>query len=226
MKKSFYILSYVLLAIIGVVVVGHYTSEIDRRDTLIQANAQTIEELESNLKTANEKIVRKENELSIVQKNYSDIQQNLEKKMNELEEAKKNAEYWKERFDNSDPENITYSYEFSSVKDLYAAIKSNPIAYTGQIIKIIGTIYHFDSVFDDSEAVYLYSGNSNDIPTGGGVTASAWIKEKQKLKELIEVRLLSDLQYTVLETGDYVKIYGIVVIYDGDIYLDWCECYS
>lgn len=128
------------------------------------------------------------------------------------------AEQWKQKLLAYDAENITYSDSFNSVYDLLMAIKENPNEYNKKTVKLMGTAIKYDGgtfLIDrsDSEAITPKLSSAKILLLKG---------KKNEAKQLIEISVKDDLLYTVLETGDYIKIYGTIKISNGNIILDSC----
>jgi len=128
------------------------------------------------------------------------------------------AEAWKQKLLAYDADNITYSDSFNSVYDLLLAIKENPNEYNKKTVKLVGTAIKYDGgtfLIDhsDSEAITPKLSSAKILLLKG---------KKNEAKQLIEISVKDDLLYTVLETGDYIKIYGTIKISNGNIILDSC----
>ncbi|MEE0969612.1 MAG: hypothetical protein U0M06_09600 [Clostridia bacterium] len=146
-----------------------------------------------------------------------ELQSKLDSQKTLTEQYRAEAELWKNKLLNSDPDNVTYSDSFNSVKELNAAIKKNPTYYNNKRIKVVGTIYK-----DDDDNV-IADDNGYDFSAFTHFDYRIWARREENSKGIISIEITDDLQNTVVETGDYVKMYGTVIISNGEIYLTDCE---
>jgi hypothetical protein len=100
--------------------------------------------------------------------------------------------------------------------DLLNEIKKSPSGYNDKEVTILGTILLEDST------VFLVNYYKKHI----GNTALDRYNFEMDLSsgEKIEIRILSEIELAVVETGDYAEIVGTVKIQDGNFYLDNCKC--
>lgn len=192
-------------------------AEIEELQTELKETKSDLNKAESNLKIINARIKTAESALS-------NKESELKNAQSALTNARTDAAYWKDKYMATDPANVTYSYEFSSVNALITAIKKNPEAYHNVKVKVYGMILAYEDATFGRKAIALmdYKGESLSFDSSD-YEARYFMRKKAETKELLEVTLSSDLQYTVAETGDYVNIYGIVKITNGEIYLDKCQ---
>lgn len=107
-----------------------------------------------------------------------------------------------EQTDDGDP------YTFNTVADLKAAIKKNPEQYENKQVSVEGSI-----VFNDNRVIL-----SDAVGDGGVQFRLNALKSPN-----ITIIMTSDKKATLLDDGDYVKIYGTVKISAVEIYLDNCD---
>ncbi len=225
-----------LIIIIGILIAAK--SESKKQEQTIQDLTNEIQNIQSDnerLRTECATILSsKDAEIKKIKANLDnkatelkETQTDLQKSNNDVVFWMAEAQFWMNEYVNSDPKNVSYSEQFLNVNQLLTAIANNPYLYDAKNVKVLGTIYRYNSIFEEGEqdTIFLFSGSENEIPSGGGVAASSWIKKKKEAKEIIEVRLSNDLQYSAAQTGDYVKMYGLVISSNDKIYLTLCEYY-
>ena len=222
-QKPLIIVTYVLLVTIIIALTAFCVFSIKEKEKTISQLETDVNVLESELKSTESKLKRKESDLSIAYAKISDNNRLLQNKESELKTAKSDIEYWKNKYMATDPANVTYSYEFSSVNALLTAIKNNPEAYHNKQIKVFGMIFTYDTENYNRKAIALIDYKGEVLSYDSGFKARFFKNDKIEAKEAIEATLSSDLQYTVAETGDYVNLYGTVKIINGEIYLDKCQ---
>ena len=105
-------------------------------------------------------------------------------------------------FDDNDP------YTFETVADLLTAIKKNFEQYENMQVSVKGSILKKD------DCLFL-----TQLRGDGG----AMFQYEALRSTNITITTLNDKAATVLDNGDYVKIFGTVKISDTEIYLDNCE---
>ena len=99
--------------------------------------------------------------------------------------------------------------EQNPIADLITAIKKNPDEYNNKEVTVKGTIDK------ESSGTTLYDWNG---------TWGVMDRLNAKKEASIKVILSNTVQSSVVESGDYVEITGIVKITDEGIYLDNCKC--
>ena len=203
-KRIIIIASYVILGVAVIALTG----------ALILTTAMS-NNLNSNL---NSKNLELQSKLDI-------SEEALQSQKTLTEQYKSEAERWKNKLLNSDPDNVTYADSFNSVEELNVAIKKNPTYYNNKRIKVVGTIIKYDNedgnIFDLD--TYIVDDNGSDFSTYDEFDFYVWMRYNRNSKGIIPIEITDDLQYTVVETGDYVKMYGTVKISNGEIYLTNCE---
>ncbi|MBE6707574.1 MAG: hypothetical protein E7577_08070 [Ruminococcaceae bacterium] len=225
-KKPLILVTYVLLiAIIIALSVFCVLSvkDIKEKENTISQLETDITVLEGDLKAAENKLKRKDSDLKIANGKLNDNIRLLQKKGIELETAKSDIEYWKNKYIASGSSNVSYSYEFTSVNALLTAIKKNPEAYHNKQVKVFGMIFTYEHETFNRKEIALIDYKGETLPDTDGFKARFFKNDKIEAKQAIEVTMLNDLQYTVAETGDYVNLYGTVRITNGEIYLDKCQ---
>lgn len=145
-------------------------------------------------------------------------------KASDNEEESVKVESWDEELISSDPENVEYEHSFDCVEALLYAIKREPEKYNNTRIKVVGTIQTgYDGLLYDTRLVD-YTMTSDCIPSNTGVgDRYDFRKILNQSDSKIDIAILSDAQYAVAESGDYVKIYGTVKITRDHIIIDECE---
>lgn len=191
-------------------------SEVEELRTELKKVKNDLNKAESNLKIVNARIKTAENSLA-------NKEAELKNAQSALTNARTDAIYWKDKYLSKDPDNVTYSYEFSSVNALLTAIKKNPEAYHNKQVKIFGMILTYEHETFNRKEIVLIDYKGETLPDNDGYQARYLKRNKIEAKQAIEVTMLNDLQYTVAETGDYVNLYGTVKITNGEIYLDKCQ---
>jgi predicted RNase H-like nuclease (RuvC/YqgF family) len=193
---------------------GSLQDEVKELQKKLKESQNNLNKTESNLNIVNTKIKTTEAVLA-------ETKESLEITQTALRIAQSDMEYWKNKYSTSNPGNVTYSYEFTTVNALIAAIKSNPEAYHNKKVKVFGMIFTYES--DNKKEFALIDYKGEELSYSYDFKARLFKNEKIEAKEAIDVTLSSDLQYTVAETGDYVNLYGTVKITNGEIYLDKCQ---
>lgn len=126
-------------------------------------------------------------------------------------------ESYSEELINYDPEDITYEYYFNSVEELLIALKHNPDKYNNSKIKVIGTINkNFDKI-----TLVDFKASSWTVPEKGESYYNLYVQLDSR--DSITILITNDAQYSVVEIGDYVKVYGTVRLTRDAIYIDDCE---
>lgn len=126
----------------------------------------------------------------------------------ELQSTKSQVEKYKRELDAYTPKTTD---SFDSAEELINAIKHNPKFYNGKVVSVRGSIGNL------SDSLIL--GNTG-YWEGMGKTS---FNSNLKRKPYIAVVISDDIQQSVVETGDRVRINGTVTIANGEIYLDNCE---
>lgn len=225
-KRLGYIASYIILSFIIIgLSIFLIISEIQNQD-YIKSNQNTIDELNKENEALRGSLVIANSDLEIATnaKEYYRSQANkYQKTLTEqtylVNQYKKEAEQWKQKYLNSDSDNSSYAYSFNSVYSLLKAIKNNPKKYNGKQIKVIGTVCKkekWETVLFDNDDDFVFS---NDL----GIRALLYLGECEDNGKLILITISDDVMYTVLENGNYIKIYGTVKIENNQLALDKCE---
>lgn len=203
-KRIIIIASYVILGIAVIALTGAL---------ILTIGSSAV--LSNNLNSKNEAL----------QSKLDHSEEALQSQKTLTEQYRAEAEQWKDKFLNSDPDNVTYSDSFNSVKELNAAIKKNPTYYNNKRIKVVGTIIKYDNEDGNSFDLetYIVDDNGSDFSTYDDFDFYIWMRYNRNSEGIIPIEITDDLQYTVVETGDYVKMYGTVKISNGEIYLTDCE---
>ena len=98
-------------------------------------------------------------------------------------------------------------FAFGSVDELKNAIKKEPKYYNDMQVTVKGTAIAYDSVL-------LVDFSGSDFGT---------MERYEAKKNSITIIITDDILYSVLETGDYIEVYGTVKISNGEFYLDNCR---
>lgn len=155
----------------------------------------------------------------------------LENKANELEnKANKlaaEAAIWEYRFISSDPDNVSYSDSFNSVSDLISAIKKNPSYYDGKWVKVIGGVSSHDTFYTKDEIdEILASGDSEsvwDLYLIQKITNGRYNHLKLSDDTCDLNCYLSYKQNIFIQEEDFIKLYGMIMISEGKISLNYCK---
>ena len=243
-KKSLIIASYVILmfgilfSVLSFTVLKFKTNLLESDNSSLKSDnmelQSEVEGLKKEVEAIKNQLSSTEGTLKNVQALYKSAQATIEARESELADQKSlAAQYreealtWKDKYMNSDPANVTYSYEFPSVNALISAIKKNPEAYHNKQVKVFGMLLTYNTYDSNKKYIKFVSlfdyKNENISFSPDDYAAEYLMRIKSETKEAIDVKLSSDLQYTVAETGDYVNLYGIVKITNGEIYLDKCQ---
>ena len=99
-------------------------------------------------------------------------------------------------------------FTFRSVDELKIAIKKEPKYYNDMQVTVNGTVI----AYDDSVLLADLSGS------GVGLMEEFYARQNS-----ITIIITDDILYSVLETGDYIEVYGTVKISNGEFYLDNCR---
>lgn len=219
------------LAIALLLTVSHYQTNTDASNQMLkeitQGNADLqkqisdieskYEDIESKYEEANKNKTSLESEVSKLKNEIRTLQTDKIKLSNQLSEAQKKANEWEKKFLESDSQNVEYSYSFNDVTSLYNAVKKNPEAYYGKPVKVLTVVY------EDSEDPYLYMFDpSVSIDSSLYMNGVEWrylVNQHKPLPALLDEYPL----YAFIDSGDYVKMYGIVSINsDATICLSSC----
>ena len=216
-KKPLIIVTYILLIAVIIALAAFCVLSIQNKDNMISQLEADKVVLQDELESTESKLNVKENELKTVKVNLKNTQNSLtdtntklSNTISSLTDARTDAAYWKEKYMATDPANVTYSYVFSSVNELYLAIKSNPTAYNNKQVKVFGRIlayedYNSNKVKVKYIALFDYKGENLSFDSSD-YEARYFLRTKAEAKQAINVNLSSDLEYTVAETGDYVNL--------------------
>ena len=212
------------LAVALFLTVSHYQTNTDTSNQMLkeitQKNAdlqKQILDIESKYEEANKNKTSLESEVSKLKNEIRTLKTDKTILSNQLSEANKKAAEWEKKFLESDSQNVEYSYTFKDVTSLYNAVKKNPEAYYGKPIKVLTVVY------EDSEDPYLYMFDpSVSIDSSLYMDGFEWHSLVNKHKPM--PALLDEYPlYAFIDSGDYVKMYGIVSINsDASICLSSC----
>ena len=118
-----------------------------------------------------------------------------------------------ETTDDNDP------YTFESVQDLKLAIKKNPEMYENKQVTVKGSILKTEGQVIVSDAAPLHVG---DTYNGSSLMAEREFRQEANAKPNIGIVMSKDNMSTLLDSGDYVKIIGVVTITNFSVYLNNC----
>ena len=145
-------------------------------------------------------------------------------KNNETSEPPVKVEQWSETLIKSDPDGVEYDYYFANVKDLLAAIKHSPDKYNNAKIKVIGTTQKGNEGLLYETRLVDYTMRSDDIPSTSSFSGhNAFRRTLDSSTSKIDIVITNDAQFSVVEDGDYVKLYGFVRLTRDSVYLGNCE---
>lgn len=225
--KPLIIVTYILLIAVIIALTVFCVLSIQNKDNTISLLEADKAALQDDLKSTESKLKAKENELKTIkvnlkntQNNLTDTNKKLSNTLSSLTDARTDAAMWKEKYMQSDPANVTYSYEFPSVNALLMAIKKNPEAYHNKQVKVFGMILAYEHLALNKKVIALIDYKNEALSNTDDFVVRSLYRTKTEVKEAIEVTLSNDLQYIVAETGDYVNLYGTVRITTGGIFLD------
>lgn len=108
------------------------------------------------------------------------------------------------------PTTVTDGVHFEKVSDLLKAIKYDPYNYLDKEIQVRGTVCKFES----ETILFDYKDYS--------VTSGVEFRSIALASVHISIVIPDDILYTVLDSGDYITVSGVVKISDGTIYLSNC----
>ena len=195
---------FITLFVILIAALAYTTYSYKQIQTELLDTQSALENIQSTLNSTKEKLSKAESDLSKANSNISDL-----KKV--VEEYKSQVEYWKEKCLASDPDNVSYSYEFDSVTALWEAVKKAPSAYTNQNIKVVATVYK-----DKQGDIVIVDINDENLGLlDGSLKTLSFLSKNAN----IDVKIPN----AFVESGDYIKLYGTVKISNGEIYLDNCQ---
>lgn len=114
-------------------------------------------------------------------------------------------------------ENPEQQFSFKTVQDLLAAIKKSPYKYIDKRVFVKGTLCKCEKSGHLSAILALVDTNE-PLPAYNG----AELRYQLNINPSINITMVNDVSYTVIEHNDYLRISGIVKISNGEIYLDRC----
>lgn len=168
---------------------------------------------QDNIDRLNSKNNRLQSQVESLQSSLSQVQSDLEEKTNE-------AENWKNQCLGIDVNSTENATSFTTVTDLLSSIKRDAEFYNNREIVVVGTIYK--SSYSEKETLLINSSEKLAIVKNGDTNYLN--RSEINYIDHIETIISNDLQYTVVETNDLVKITGKVIIKSGEIYLNNCSC--
>lgn len=198
-KKIIEMTSYVIsvVAIFSLIVALVHTTS---------SSTKTVNELKEDLAQTKKELT---NTKTMLETTKNDLQE----QKNSTENYKEQVEYLEEKFNSSAVNDDTSSYSFNAVDKLLNAIKMKPTEYNNVEVCVVGTMCKSES--DNITALV----DLEELPSASsGVVFRYAVRNNPN----VTVKIADDIMYTVLETGDYIKICGVVKITNGEIYLDNC----
>ena len=191
-----------LMVIIALVIALAYTSiNQNQLQTDILNKEKDLENMQSTLDDVNKKLNQAQSDLYNAQK--------------DIEEYKSQATYWKDKFTATDPNNVSYSYEFESVETLVEAIKKAPSEYYNKNVKVLATVYR-----NDKGSITIFD-TSDEYVTNNMSSIEFLIRLNRTVN--LDAHISDNMQYAVVASGDFVKLYGTVKTANGEVYLDNCQ---
>lgn len=139
-------------------------------------------------------------------------------------EAQKEAEKYKNLYLSGGNADATNDTVFSSATDLLTAIKKNAIYYNNKEVVVLGTMVKKSDSIGIVDPSNKTNGPINTSDTSDSLYSKYQEYQLRNLEIKIKTKISSNIQYTVVETGDLVKITGKVTISNGEIYLNNCQC--
>lgn len=206
----------VMLVVAALVVIGSLV-------TAFSINLSTIADIEQdneNLKQDNESLkaeitnieTKYEGAVKTYENRLATYRSDVEKLKNQnndlskrLTDSMTEAAKWKKKYLDSDTEDVEYSYSFDSVTALQNAVKKNPEAYYGKAVKVLTVVY------EDSEDPYLYMFDPSVSIDSSSMSSFEWhylVNKYNAMPALLDEYPL----YAFIDSGDYVKMYGIVSV--------------
>ena len=133
------------------------------------------------------------------------------------------VESWSDEIITSDPEGANYDYYFASIKDLLYALKREPDKYNGVKVKVIGTMQLGYEDLSYEARLVDFIADSTNISSDGVLGRYNFNKTLDSSSSKVNIIISNDAQFSVAETGDLVKLYGIVSITRDSICINNCE---
>ena len=119
----------------------------------------------------------------------------------------------KEEIANLQEETDDLQTTFDSTEDLVKAIRSTPTQYADKTVTVIGTFY----VNDGRKGVF-------DLPENEEVSDFIGVRLRYFINQSgIDTVFKNGSVSSVLKTGDYIKITGVVAINSDEFYLENCD---
>ena len=214
------------IIVVLLVMMNISTTEASNVQAELSSLKTELSTLQTDLDATNKELLTAKNSNNYINSQYEDAMKRLNSATSELnsqklltQEAQKEAASWKKKFMDLDPENATYEYSFDNVKDLLVAIKSNPYAYYNKNVKVIGWVYKES----DSYETVLVSDGIMDLSANHGYSIAHEVWLARQNNSAVNLTFLTELEYAVLDSGDYVKLYGTILIDNsGEILLSDC----
>jgi hypothetical protein len=208
------ILSLVIIAALSILLYFTYTKSQKEIATL----KDEIVELKSENESLGSKLYSTDTKLNNLQTKYDSAEEQIESISKSLIIYQNEAKMWKNKYLGIDNDNSNLPTSFASTKELVSAIRTNPTQYADKTVTVIGTFY----VYNGEKGIFDMPLNTNDVIFASefdsiGVKLRYYINQSN-INTIFQSSSLS----TVLRSGDYIKITGVVAI-DSDVYLKDCN---
>jgi hypothetical protein len=202
------ILSLVIIAALSILLYFTYTKS--------QKEIATLKDEIVELKVENEslggKLYSTDAKLNNLQTKYDSAEEEIKSMTKSLIIYQEEAKMWKNKYLGIDNDNSNLPTSFASSEALVNAIRTNPTQYVDKTVTVVGTFY----INDGQTGIFNLPPNTQ-VPTTG-VALRYYIRNCGGINTTFKSNSMS----TVLRTGDYIKITGVVAI-DSEVYLKDCD---
>lgn len=147
------------------------------------------------------------------------------------EKAEVKVESWPSSLLKSDATSVEYDYYFESVDDLRDAIKHDPDKYNGKKVKVIGTLHEplrtsaiflVDYTLSSTDKITQCNLSDNTL-TGDELSIKYDFIQTLDISTKVHIIITNEAQKAVIEEGDFIKLYGTIVIDSSGIRIEDCE---
>ena len=196
----------------------------------IKRTQASVAELNDTIEQLSKEKVKTERSLKTAQADrqryidlYNDVINSLNDAKSQISSLQRENATLKDKLANTDPDDVSYSDSFTSVNSLLNAVQKNPNAYNNKQVKVVGTMVS-DIVSVGNRLVAIFDMSYNEtIPSLHSAEGRYWAENKYNSKKMIDIVFADDAPSALLNTKDYVKIYGTVRISNGEVYLSNCD---
>ena len=177
-----------------------------------------ISKIENQLESANKEIQGYQTEIASLRKKLESANKKIQDYQAEIASLRKQLS--SSNSSNTNSNNSKYS--FNSVEALLKAIKKDPTAYNNVQIKVVGSALKGTTTSGQKALLFDLPSNST-LNSDFDYNYWIWRLEKESSHPQIYFTLTDNIQFTVLSSGDYIKVTGTVRIANNQIYLDNCS---